>query len=78
MSMKLSKPHRYPSSRLPSTHGVLWSKVSGGGVGNVFPKSIIHTPALPVRSCMNSRELPTTCGGQRRSGLYKMDTSHEA
>lgn len=60
MSIKLSRPQRYPSSLLPSTHGLRWSRVRGGGMGTVFPKSIIQIPALPVRSWTNNKELPTT------------------
>lgn len=60
ISMRLSRPHRYPSSRFPSAQGVRWSRVWGGGSGTVLPKSIIHTRARPEASWTNSKELPTT------------------
>lgn len=47
------------------------------GKAAVFAKSIIQTPVLPVQSCTNSRELPTTCGDtavrkhSTRSNVYK-------
>lgn len=71
MSIKLSRPQRYPSSLLPSTHGLRWSRVRGGGIGTVFPKSIIQIPALPVRSCTNNKELPTTCRKTQQGCFYQ-------
>lgn len=73
ISMRLSSPHRYPSSRLPSIQGVRWSRVRGGGRGTVLPKSIIHTPVFPVLSCTNSRELPTTC---REKQMFEWRGAH--
>lgn len=67
MSIRLSIPHRYPSSRLPSFHGVRWSSLWCGGRGTVFPKSIIQTRARPEVSWTKSRELPTTCGNKQTS-----------
>lgn len=75
MSIKLSRPQRYPSSLLPSTHGLRWSRVRGGGIGTVFPKSIIQIPALPVRSWTNNKELPTTC---RKTAFYQSISSAES
>lgn len=67
ISIRLSNPHKYPSSRLPSLHGVRWSRLWCGGRGTVFPKSIIHTRARPEVSWTKSKELPTTCRNKQQS-----------
>lgn len=66
----MSRPQRYPSSRLPSAQGSRWLSVWWSGRATVLPKSIIQTLARPVWSCTKRRELPTTCRerGQRLEG----------
>lgn len=61
ISTMLSSPHKYPSSWLPSCQGDLWSSSKPSLRATVFPKSIIHTLALPLVSWTNNRELPMTC-----------------
>lgn len=68
ISIKLSNPNKYPSSRLPSCQGILWSKVCPSGRRVVFPKSISHTLAFLLLSCTKSSELPMTC--REKSGGY--------
>ena len=61
MSIILSSPYKYPSSRFPSCHSDLWSNFIFSGSCFVLPKSINQTPALPLESWTNSKELPITC-----------------
>ena len=61
----LSKPVRYPSSWLPSRHGLRWSISIPSGTRCVLAKSIIHIPAF-VLSCMNNKDVPMSCQNQLR------------
>lgn len=72
MFMRLSRPHRYPSSRFPSIQGTRWFSVCLFGSREVFPKSIIQTLARSEESWTKSRELPTICTEKRSTRLVFM------